>query len=83
MIHVSMKSMNARQISYPSSIEEQEAIVSTLEEIKGQTTRLEIEYQKKLTLLSELKQSLLHQAFTGELTKDFRAADRALEEAGV
>jgi hypothetical protein len=38
---------------------------------------------QKLALLAELKQSILHKAFTGELTADFNAADAALSEGEV
>ena len=34
------------------------------------TQRLESIYQKKLTALAELKQSILQKAFTGELTSE-------------
>ncbi|MDA8988742.1 restriction endonuclease subunit S [bacterium] len=37
----------------------------------------------KFAHLADLKQSLLHKAFTGELTADAKAADRSLSEAGV
>ena len=37
----------------------------------------------KLKELLSLKQSLLHKAFTGQLTANNKAADRTLAEAGV
>jgi len=40
-------------------------------------------HQQKMHLLSDLKQSVLHKAFTGELTANAKTADRALSEAGV
>ncbi|MGE0682486.1 MAG: restriction endonuclease subunit S, partial [Candidatus Binatia bacterium] len=46
----------------------QKAIVSTLDELRTETQRLESIYQQKLTALEELKKSLLHKAFTGALT---------------
>lgn len=52
-------------ISFPTSIAEQHAIVSTLEDLRVETQRLESIYQQKLTALEELKKSLLHQAFSG------------------
>lgn len=48
---------------------EQEAVVQLLDAMSGQTRRLEQVHERKLTALDELKQSLLHQAFTGQLTK--------------
>jgi type I restriction enzyme S subunit len=49
------------------SLEEQKAIVEKLDALSSETQRLESLYQKKLNALDELKKSLLHQAFTGNL----------------
>ena len=49
------------------SIAEQRAIVATLEELSEETKRLESIYRHKLTALDELKMTLLHQAFSGQL----------------
>lgn len=46
---------------------EQEAIVAAVDELREQTDRLEGVYVRKLTALDDLKKSLLHQAFTGQL----------------
>lgn len=48
-------------------VAEQEAIASTLDATFAETQRLESIYQQKLATLDELKKSLLHQAFSGEL----------------
>ena len=45
----------------------QESVVGKLMELRTETQRLESIYQQKLSTLEELKKSLLHQAFTGEL----------------
>ncbi|MDD4965077.1 MAG: restriction endonuclease subunit S [Gallionella sp.] len=45
----------------------QHAIVEKLLDISKETKRLEALYQQKLNALGELKQSILHQAFTGKL----------------
>ena len=55
------------EISFPSSLDEQEMIVAKLDGLREETQRLESLYQRKLAALAELKQSLLHQAFAGEL----------------
>ena len=47
---------------------EQQSIVKKLDALSSETQRLESIYQHKLTTLAELKQSLLHKAFSGELT---------------
>lgn len=43
------------------------ALVEQLEAVQEETQRLEALYQRKLKSLDELKQSLLHQAFSGKL----------------
>lgn len=48
-------------------IKMQEAIVYQLDEVRAETQRLESLYQRKLAALDELKKSLLHKAFSGEL----------------
>ncbi|MCB0386495.1 MAG: restriction endonuclease subunit S, partial [Bdellovibrionales bacterium] len=48
-------------------IENQNIIVNKLDSIKKKSEHLETIYQKKLVALEELKKSLLHQAFNGEL----------------
>ena len=58
-------------------------ISSRLLGLSTKTRRLESIYSDKRVALSELKQSILHKAFTGELTADFNAADVALSEGGV
>jgi type I restriction enzyme, S subunit len=50
------------------SIEKQQEILSTLDKLEAKTQRLEAIYRQKLAALTELKQSILQKAFTGELT---------------
>jgi len=49
------------------SIEDQVRMVETFDVLDRETQRLESLYQRKLAALDELKQSLLHQAFSGAL----------------
>lgn len=49
------------------SHQEQKEIVESLDALATETQRLESIYQHKLAALSELKKSLLHQAFSGRL----------------
>lgn len=49
------------------SIVEQTCIVNQLETLDVETKRLKSLYQRKLAALDELKKSLLHQAFAGQL----------------
>ena len=46
---------------------EQQIIVARLDALSAETERLEAIYQQKIAALDELKQSLLHRAFAGEL----------------
>ena len=55
------------EIAFPKSLGEQRGIVSKLNDLREETQRLESIYQRKLAALDELKQSLLHQAFSGVL----------------
>lgn len=73
MVHVSMKSMNARRIHLPP-LAEQERIVEKLDMLRSDIARIEVIYQQKLASLTELKQSLLQKALSGELTVDTAGA---------
>lgn len=55
------------RINFPTEISEQYRIIKQLEAIQAETQRLESLYQRKIDALDELKQSLLHQAFSGKL----------------
>jgi type I restriction enzyme S subunit len=65
--HTSPTKIGEVVVSFPTSITEQRAIVSTLEDLSTETRRLESIYRRKLAALEALKKSLLHQAFNGEL----------------
>jgi type I restriction enzyme S subunit len=54
--------------SYPKSLVEQRRIVGKLDALSTETQHLIHIYQRKLTALDALKESLLHQAFTGQLS---------------
>lgn len=57
-------------IAFPESLHEQRRIVCQLDALDAETQRLADIYERKLATLVALKKSLLHQAFTGNLTKD-------------
>ncbi|MBI4937205.1 MAG: restriction endonuclease subunit S [Nitrosomonadales bacterium] len=61
---------SALTVWLPPTLDEQEQIVAKLDALREETQRLESLYRCKLAALAELKKSLLHQAFTGQLTKD-------------
>jgi type I restriction enzyme S subunit len=54
-------------VSFPLSLREQEGLVAEFASISAETQRLTRLYERKLAALEELKKSLLHQAFNGEL----------------
>ncbi|MEX1232937.1 MAG: restriction endonuclease subunit S [Planctomycetaceae bacterium] len=60
------KSVAKYPISFPT-LAEQEDIVKGISGLAAETQRLESIYQQKLAALDELKKSLLHRAFSGEL----------------
>jgi len=66
--HTSPKKIGDVEVSFPPTIPEQRSIVSTLEELQKITKHLETIYQRKLAYLDELKKSVLHKAFNGELS---------------
>jgi type I restriction enzyme S subunit len=49
-------------------MEQQRAVTEKLDSLSQDVGKLDRIYQRKLTALDELKKSLLHQAFTGQLS---------------
>ncbi len=62
---------------------EQKRVVEFLDKLSAKQQALISIYETKINALSELEQSLLHMAFTGELTADKSATGRTLSEVGV
>jgi type I restriction enzyme, S subunit len=67
-------------ISFPRSEDEQSKIVERLDTLGEQTHRLLSIYREKLDALTEIKQSILQKAFSGELTAE---PDKSLAKAGL
>lgn len=65
--HFNVTAAKAALIPLPS-LEEQKRFIAECGYIRAECQRLESIYQQKLTALTELKQSLLQKAFSGELT---------------
>ena len=63
---VNKSKFNSVRIVLPALID-QKISVGKLEALRDETYRLKSIYQQKLTALNELKKSLLHRAFSGEL----------------
>ncbi len=55
-------------IPFPKSKEEQQATIQKLDTLRAETKKLEEIYRNKITDCEELKKSILHKAFTGELS---------------
>lgn len=72
--HFNVTSAKEARIPLPP-ISEQERIVDMVFSLRAETTRLEALYRQKLAAIDELKQSILHRAFSGALSaKDALAA---------
>ena len=65
--HTSPTKIGQVVVAFPGSTTEQGRIVAMLDSLATETQRLESLYLEKLAALDELKQSLLHQAFSGQL----------------
>lgn len=64
---IKAKLLKTIEISFPKTLAEQKQLVEKLDALAKETQRLTRLYERKLAALDALKQSLLHQAFTGEL----------------
>ncbi|WP_313275635.1 restriction endonuclease subunit S [Stenotrophomonas sp.] len=74
---LNQKALNSIPIPIPTTLNEQAEVVDRLERIVEQSDQLQGVYERKLAALDELKKSLLHQAFTGQLT--VKTTDQQLE----
>jgi type I restriction enzyme S subunit len=66
--NINMGTFENERFPFPS-VAEQKQIVVELNSLSEETQRLQSIYQQKLAALEALKKSLLHQAFTGELSE--------------
>jgi type I restriction enzyme S subunit len=67
--HISGQQIKDFEFARPP-VAEQKRIASNLESLREETQRLAALYERKLAALAALKKSLLHEAFTGQLTMD-------------
>ena len=65
--HTSPGKIGAVRVAYPNSLEEQRLVASRLFSLSQECERLADIQNRKLAALDELRKSLLHQAFTGQL----------------
>jgi type I restriction enzyme S subunit len=66
LVHVTKAKLNAFEIAFPN-VSVQVKLVKRLRSLQEKSAHLERIYRHKLTLLEELKKSVLHKAFAGEL----------------
>jgi type I restriction enzyme, S subunit len=64
-------------------LKEQEKLIDLIEKVHYLSQKLEATYQQKLAALNELKQSILHKAFTGELTADKADLKTNIEQEAI
>ena len=64
--HLPIEKAKKLVVSMPGLLA-QNRVVNQIRELEEETQRLTAIYEKKLAALAELKKSLLHQAFSGEL----------------
>ncbi len=64
--NINLGTFEHERFPFPSVLDQQQ-IVALLDSLREEAQRLESIYQQKLAALAELKKSLLHQAFTGQL----------------
>ena len=65
--HINLKDIRAFKMCRLPSLGTQAAVIERVEEIGDQERRLKGILEKRMAALDELKQSLLHQAFSGQL----------------
>ena len=84
---VNQANINASKLKeYPlllPPLNPQKIIVRKIDSLKKETSQLTSLYEHKHNSLTELKQSILQKAFSGELTTDGKVVGRSLSEAGV
>ncbi len=64
--NINLATFENQKFPFPS-VKEQQTIVIKLNALQNESKKLQSIYQKKLTDLEELKKSILHKAFNGEL----------------
>jgi len=78
---IKSKTLKKITIKYPSSLQQQKAIVQKCDILKEKTEKLATYYDTKLNDLAELKQSILQKVFAGEL--DLEKVDQILNQSQV
>ncbi len=71
---ISNSSLSELILEFPLNLQKQSEIKDTLDQLQDELKSVSAMYQKKIECLDDLKKSLLHKAFSGELTKDNQEA---------
>jgi type I restriction enzyme S subunit len=66
LMQINLGDLRKISVSFPG-LKEQGLLASKLEKLAGESQRLESIYQQKLAALDDLKKSLMHRAFSGQL----------------
>ena len=66
---ISLKNIRSIMVPIPETIEQEKQVLN-IQSVKAMVNDLEFNLKSKLKALQELKQSILHKAFSGELTSD-------------
>jgi len=77
--NLSITDLKNLSVPFPP-ISEQQQLVRKIDTLSIETQHLETIYQQKLKALTELKQSILHKAFAGELTT---VPEKEIQEASA
>jgi type I restriction enzyme S subunit len=64
---LNMPLIRSIKFSHPKKLLEQKEIICKLDNLRTETKKLEVIYNQKINDLEELKKSVLHKAFSGEL----------------
>lgn len=67
--HFNGKALGEVTFSYPESEQKQKVMIEKIQKLNNEIKHLKSNYTKKQNLLEELKQSILHKAFNGDLTE--------------
>lgn len=76
--HTSPSKIGAVRVAFPKTVIAQREVASKLDKLAAHSDQLAQVFQEKLIMLDELRKSLLHQAFTGQLTA--KTTDQQLAE---
>lgn len=79
---LNQKALSSLPVRLPTKKQQRE-IVERIESTKSEAARLATVYRQELDFLAELKQSILHKAFTGELTAGFEGDLRCTSAHGA